>query len=105
MLRLRKAGDTQEELDRARLTIEQETGGTVMTFVCDVSDREQVETTVQRIQNHFGAIDVLVNNAGIGISGGAEESSVEQARSLFETNVFGTIRMTNGVLPQMRQQS
>src|SRR5204863_7673293 len=48
--------------------------------------------------------DLLVNNAGVGLVGGAEESSIEQARALFDVNVFGVFRVTNAVLPAMRRQ-
>ncbi|TJW42060.1 MAG: SDR family NAD(P)-dependent oxidoreductase, partial [Mesorhizobium sp.] len=51
-----------------------------------------------------GRIDLLVNNAGMGLLGGAEESSMAQAQALFDVNVFGVFRVTNAVLPAMRRQ-
>jgi NAD(P)-dependent dehydrogenase (short-subunit alcohol dehydrogenase family) len=70
----------------------------------DVSDNSSVSTLVQGVIERFGRIDLLVNNAGIGSSGAAEESSVNQAQRVFDINVFGVMRMTNAVLPQMRTQ-
>jgi short-subunit dehydrogenase len=52
----------------------------------------------------LGRIDLLVNNAGFGVTGAAEESSIAQVRALFETNVHGVVRVTNAVLPIMRGQ-
>jgi short-subunit dehydrogenase len=68
----------------------------------DVASDESVTSVVQRVIERFGRLDVLVNNAGIGSAGAAEENSVVRAQSLFDINVFGVIRMTNAVLPQMR---
>jgi short-subunit dehydrogenase len=56
------------------------------------------------VLSRAGRIDLLVNNAGIGLLGGAEESSVAQAKALFDVNVFGVVRLTNAVLPIMRRQ-
>jgi NAD(P)-dependent dehydrogenase (short-subunit alcohol dehydrogenase family) len=70
----------------------------------DVTDDGSVAGVVREVLERSGRIDVLVNNAGVGLGGAAEESSIEQARALFETNVFGSIRMTRAVLPHMREQ-
>ena len=70
----------------------------------DVTNDESVAAVVREVLERSGRIDVLVNNAGVGIAGAAEESSIEQTRALFETNVFGSIRMTRAVLPHMREQ-
>jgi NAD(P)-dependent dehydrogenase (short-subunit alcohol dehydrogenase family) len=71
----------------------------------DVTQDESVKAAVDELMRQEGRIDLLVNNAGFGVApGGAEESSIEQARSIFETNFFGVVRMTRAVVPYMRQQ-
>lgn len=76
----------------------------VRMVACDVTSDESVAATVAQVHAELGRIDLLVNNAGIGITGAAEESSIAQVRALFETNVHGVVRMTNAVLPIMRRQ-
>ncbi len=73
-------------------------------LVCDVTSDESVKAAVGEVLDKAGRIDLLVNNAGVGLVAGAEESSLEQAKSLFDVNLFGLIRMTKAVLPTMRQQ-
>nr|GLK33767.1 short-chain dehydrogenase/reductase [Rhodococcus wratislaviensis] len=76
-----------------------------VTFVdLDVSDEASVTTAVKQVIAQFGRIDVLVNNAGVGLTGAAEETSVAQAQNVFDINVFGVMRMTRAVLPHMRAQ-
>src|SRR5690606_13397361 len=70
----------------------------------DVTSDESARAAVADVLQQAGRLDLLVNNAGVGLLGGAEESSVEQAKSLFDVNLFGVIRMTNAVLPIMRRQ-
>ncbi len=76
----------------------------VETLALDVTDDTAVRSVVSEVIDRTGHIDVLVNNAGLGIAGAAEESSIDQARSLFDTNFFGLIRLTNEVLPHMRRR-
>jgi len=71
----------------------------------DVTSDESVEAAVSEVVRREGRIDLLVNNAGFGVApAGAEESSLDQARSIFETNFFGLVRMTRAVVPHMRRQ-
>lgn len=71
----------------------------------DVTSDASVEALVSEVTRRDGRIDLLVNNAGFGVApAGAEESSIDQARSIFETNFFGLVRMTRAVVPHMRLQ-
>jgi NAD(P)-dependent dehydrogenase (short-subunit alcohol dehydrogenase family) len=73
-------------------------------LACDVTSDEAVQTAVGQALAKAGRVDLLVNNAGVGLIAGAEESSLEQAKSLFDVNLFGVFRMTKAVLPTMRRQ-
>jgi NAD(P)-dependent dehydrogenase (short-subunit alcohol dehydrogenase family) len=70
----------------------------------DVTSDESVASVVQQVIHRFGHIDVLVNNAGVGATGAAEEFSVAQTQDIFDINVYGVMRMTKAVLPSMRAQ-
>ena len=74
----------------------------VTFFDLDVTSDESVRTLVRDVIARFGRIDVLVNNAGTGAAGAAEESSVAQDQRVFDVNFFGLVRMTKAVLPHMR---
>ncbi|MBL0741206.1 oxidoreductase [Chryseolinea lacunae] len=78
--------------------------GQVLPLKLDVTVRNQVHKAVADAIAHFGRIDVLVNNAGVGITGAAEAFTDEQVRSQLDTNLYGPIEVTRAVVPHMRRQ-
>jgi NAD(P)-dependent dehydrogenase (short-subunit alcohol dehydrogenase family) len=78
--------------------------GDALILKLDVTDRSQAEAAVQTAEEHYGGIDVLVNNAGIGYFAAVEESSETEVRKMFDVNVFGLSRMIHLVLPGMRNR-
>jgi short-subunit dehydrogenase len=74
----------------------------VEMLACDVTDQQSVDRLVAHVLAAAGQIDLVVNNAGLGLVGAAEESSIQQIQSLFDVNLFGVMRVVNAVLPSMR---
>jgi short-subunit dehydrogenase len=71
----------------------------------DVNSEASIDAAIKEIINIEGRIDLVVNNAGFGVApGGAEESTIEQTKMIFDTNFFGTVRMVRAVVPYMRKQ-
>lgn len=70
----------------------------------DVTDTTEMDTVVKETLNHFGQIDVLVNNAGYGYRAAIEESEDDEIQKLFDVNVFAPVRLIKRVLPAMRKQ-
>ena len=81
-----------------------EHGDAVLPVELDVTDRDAVFASVQSVHDRFGRLDVVVNNAGYGVSGAVEELSEEQARRQFEVNLFGALWVTQAALPILREQ-
>jgi short-subunit dehydrogenase len=71
----------------------------------DVRDQASVNACGAEVRSRAGRIDVLINNAGVNLVGAVEETSIAQAQALFDTNVFGVLRMIQAVLPDMRHQA
>ncbi|WP_253261053.1 SDR family NAD(P)-dependent oxidoreductase [Rhodococcus ruber] len=76
----------------------------VLTVDVDVTDRSAVFAAVERVVDHFGRLDVVVNNAGTMWTGFVEEFTEEQARAQMETNFFGALWVTQAVLPALRRR-
>ncbi|RDC58266.1 SDR family NAD(P)-dependent oxidoreductase [Pedobacter chinensis] len=76
----------------------------ILVLPLDVSDQSQIHSTVNQVVKHFGHIDVLVNNAGFGITGAAEAFTDEQVRSQLDVNLYAPIEVTRAILPYMRKQ-
>lgn len=68
----------------------------------DVTDQASVDTTIKKVTDEVGDIDVLINNAGIGHGMSVENTSIDKAREIMETNYFGAYRMMKAVIPTMR---
>jgi NAD(P)-dependent dehydrogenase (short-subunit alcohol dehydrogenase family) len=77
---------------------------TVTSLIMDVTQDASVARAVSDVVGAEGRLDLVVNNAGYGLAGAIEDTSVEEARAQFETNFFGILRVIRAVLPSMRQQ-
>ncbi|GAA3722418.1 SDR family NAD(P)-dependent oxidoreductase [Streptomyces tremellae] len=79
-------------------------GDRVLPIALDVTDKAAVDAAVARAHDHFGRLDVVVNNAGYGHFGTIEEVTEEEARAQIETNLFGALWVTKAALPYLRAQ-
>jgi NAD(P)-dependent dehydrogenase (short-subunit alcohol dehydrogenase family) len=79
-------------------------GDAVLPLQLDVTDRAADFAAVAQAREHFGRLDVVINNAGYGLFGTIEEVSEEQARAQIETNLFGALWVTQAALPHLREQ-
>jgi NAD(P)-dependent dehydrogenase (short-subunit alcohol dehydrogenase family) len=78
--------------------------GNVTMLTADVTDDRSVEQAIATVLDREGRLDIVVNNAGMGIAGPVESTSIDQAKGQFEVNFFGAFRVCRAVLPAMRRQ-
>lgn len=97
------AGREPQTLERARAELAH-VGGEVLALTCDVRDPVQVESLVSEVHERFGAVDVLVNNAGIIQAGPLESMTVEDFRDAMDTHFWGPLYTTLAVLPEMKRR-
>ncbi len=78
--------------------------GMALGIDLDITKTDETECALNMVTERFGKLDVLVNNAGFGLAGAIEETSMEEARDVFETNFFGVLQLTRSFLPLFRKQ-
>jgi NADP-dependent 3-hydroxy acid dehydrogenase YdfG len=79
-------------------------GDNILTLELDVKNAAQVKAIVEQAYNHFGRLDIVLNNAGYALSGTIEEASADEIRDLYETNVLGPVAVIQAALPLLRKQ-
>src|SRR4051812_38145356 len=94
---------TVETIEKARGEL-QSMGASVLAIPCDIRDRGQVETAITEIVRHFGAIDVLVNDAGIIQVGPYDQMQLEDYENAMATHAWGPLYMIMAALPHMRSR-
>ena len=94
----------QSEIDEAVRELNQGDEGRAIGFVCDVRDYDQVRALVDYTVKELGALDILINNAGIGMFQKVEDTSPEDFRAVLETNVFGVFYCCHEAIPQMKRR-
>ena len=96
MRNLAKRDPVESVADKQRLSIR--------VVQLDVTDENSIKKAIQSILSEAGRIDLLVNNAGYGLTGAFEDIGIDEIKQLYETNLFGVIRVTQAILPVMRKQ-
>lgn len=93
----------EAELERAKTELVQQ-GGEILTLICDVTHQAQVEQMVQQVKEQFGAIDILINNAGTDIVGPLENLTMQDYDDLMQLHFWAPLYATEAVLPGMRDR-
>jgi NAD(P)-dependent dehydrogenase (short-subunit alcohol dehydrogenase family) len=93
-----------DEIGRTVADLKKLGPGTAAGYVCDVRDYEQVKSVIAEVAKEFGGLDILINNAGVGIFASVESMAVDDFRAVLETNVFGVFYCCHEAIPLMKQR-
>ena len=99
-----KVAATARKLDSIA-DLKEKYGENVLTLELDVTKPEQAKSAVEQAHAHFGRLDIVLNNAGYSLVGTIEESSSDDIRKLYETNIIGPVSVIQAALPLLRKQS
>jgi NAD(P)-dependent dehydrogenase (short-subunit alcohol dehydrogenase family) len=94
----------QDEIDKAVSELNGSTEGSAIGFVCDVREHNQVKALIDHTIKELGGLDILINNAGVGIFETVEQTSPEDFRAVLETNLFGVFYCCHEAIPQMKKR-
>ena len=94
----------QNEIDKAVSELNGSTEGSAIGFVCDVRQHDQVKALIDHTVKELGGLDILINNAGVGIFETVEQTSPEDFRAVLETNLFGVFYCCHEAIPQMKKR-
>ncbi|HEY0348043.1 MAG TPA: SDR family oxidoreductase [Pyrinomonadaceae bacterium] len=94
----------QDEIDKAVSELNGSTEGSAIGFVCDVREHNQVKALIDHTVKELGGLDILINNAGIGIFETVEQTSPADFRAVLETNLFGVFYCCHEAIPQMKKR-
>jgi NAD(P)-dependent dehydrogenase (short-subunit alcohol dehydrogenase family) len=79
-------------------------GEAILPLTLDITDKAAVDTAIDSAHNHFGGLDIVVNNAGGGLLGTVEEAGEDEVRQVIDTNFFGPLWVTKAAVPLLRRQ-
>lgn len=96
--------NVEGRFDEGHVATDLRSGGFIEMIPLDVTCDTSVEVAIKTVLSREGHINVLISNAGTGIAGSIEDTSIDEAKSQFETNFFGTLRVIKAILPVMRAQ-
>jgi len=98
-----KVAATARNLDSIA-ELKEKYGSNVLTLELDVTNPEQVKKTVEEAYNHFGRLDIVLNNAGYSLVATIEEANADDVKALYETNIFGPLSVIKAAMPLLRKQ-